>query len=189
MKNVVILALGLGLCASGCSGSTSTGGNGGSTNAGGSGEKSGSGGSGGNPASGGSAGNLGSGGTGGGVGVGGTDGSAGALGSGGNLGQAGAAGASGKGGSGGSAGSGGCDCVGADVSWGRDGGFVAYTDSSTVSPCRTYLHRREPRAAGGQPITCTLELFGCGVDALGVGDLNAALAHADVVAALSRAPV
>jgi hypothetical protein len=34
-----------------------------------------------------------------------------------------------------------------------------------------------------------MELYGCGVDALGVGDLTAALSHPDMVAALDRAPV
>jgi hypothetical protein len=34
-----------------------------------------------------------------------------------------------------------------------------------------------------------MELYGCGVDALGVGDLTAALAHPDVQAALARAPI
>ena len=39
------------------------------------------------------------------------------------------------------------------------------------------------------PIACTMELYGCGVDALGVGDVTAALSHPDMVLALSRAPV
>jgi len=86
----------------------------------------------------------------------------------------------------------GCDCLASLVEWKRDGGFVASRDSSSISPCRTYGHKREE--FGGSPPppakTCSQDLLKCGAgDALDIGDVQAALANADVTAALASAPV
>jgi hypothetical protein len=78
----------------------------------------------------------------------------------------------------------------ATLAWGRDGGLVAYVDSSEVTTCRTYGHRRtgfRDRDAGD--ITCTQDLVACGTTAdPGGGEINRALADADVVAAFAAAP-
>jgi hypothetical protein len=83
-----------------------------------------------------------------------------------------------------------CACLSAELAWGPNGGLVAYQDRSTIYPCKTYTHERttfrvdEPSTTG-----CKAELPPCGVDALGIGDVNAALANKDVQAALKAAPV
>jgi len=81
------------------------------------------------------------------------------------------------------------DCVSATVSWGMDGGFVAYSERSTVATCRTFTFERN--SFGGPPSRmCSNELPPCGAgDTPNVGDLEAALADPDVVRALASAPV
>ncbi len=83
------------------------------------------------------------------------------------------------------------DCVGDKVTWGNAGGLVAFVDSSSVSPCRAYLHERR---TAGSPSTvkasCTLDVLACGKgDAPNVGDLEAVLRDPDVQAALAKAPI
>jgi hypothetical protein len=77
------------------------------------------------------------------------------------------------------------DCLADVLAWGPTGGLVSSTSGSTASPCRTYKHDVTP-VSGGAGKSCTVELPACGADALGVADLEAAFAHADVVAAFGQ---
>jgi hypothetical protein len=84
--------------------------------------------------------------------------------------------------------SGTCDCIATKLAWNWDGGFVAYVDRSDISPCRNYTRTRE--ASGSITKTCSKEMLKCGAgDAIDMGDVQAALANADVVAAFKSAPV
>jgi len=47
------------------------------------------------------------------------------------------------------------------VSWGPNGGFVAYTDVSSLSSCTTYTHRRDPVRTTPPSQVCTTTLRGC----------------------------
>ena len=82
------------------------------------------------------------------------------------------------------------DCLGTTVSWGASGGLSAWFDAYSVADCRVFTATRTP-GYGQDPsqpdITCTGEIGGCGVDAVAVHDLEIALAHPDVVAALGAA--
>lgn len=92
-------------------------------------------------------------------------------------------GTSGAAGSGGAGGGSGCSsCVSSTISWERSGGFVAFVDTYTLSPCRTL---RVDRSERGAPPTerCTLEVPACGTDTATVADLVNTLALPDVVAA------
>ncbi len=82
-------------------------------------------------------------------------------------------------------------CLGSTVAWHGEGGLVAYVDKSSIAPCKTYEHHRETGAGGGpMGAKCTNELLACGAgDAVDIGDVRAALNHADVTAALAAAPV
>ncbi len=80
-------------------------------------------------------------------------------------------------------------CVGALVVWNMDGGMVAYTESSSVTPCRQYTHSRDPVGGAGPSLVCTQELEDCGAADLDVGELEAVLANHDVLAALNESPV
>jgi hypothetical protein len=81
-----------------------------------------------------------------------------------------------------------CNCVPAAVHWGSNGGNGLFSDSSEVSPCKTYTHMRESRG-NAAPLTCKQELLACGSNSIGIGDLMAALRNADVQQALRSAPV
>ena len=76
-----------------------------------------------------------------------------------------------------------CDCVSAGLEWEENGGFVAYTDTSSIARCSDYAQSRSPSAS---PVAdyCAAAL-GCD----GVTKLNAALAHADVQKAIASAPI
>ena len=83
-----------------------------------------------------------------------------------------------------------CDCASSRLSWGADGGFVAYVERSSIAPCRTYGHDRTAPSGGAPLKTCTRELLPCGAgDAIDIGDVRAALANPDVVVALASAPI
>lgn len=95
------------------------------------------------------------------------------------------------GGGGGTGGTGGAtpvpctDCLAEAVSWGPNGGFVAYTEDSSLSECRKYTYTRMP---AGDPMpmkTCSVDLGGCDAGPLSVHDVEKALAHPDVVAAFA----
>jgi hypothetical protein len=78
-----------------------------------------------------------------------------------------------------------CDCVPVSLSWWREGGAVMSSTSSSVTSCNQYKfdeHAKPPA------LHCASTLDGCG-ERLGIDDLNAALAHPDVVAALAASPV
>jgi hypothetical protein len=95
-----------------------------------------------------------------------------------------AAGGSATGGSGGSSA---CGCINRTVRWGHSGGFVAYADTSTISPCTTFEHSRDYRI-DSEPPSCTRLLLDCS-NGLGISDVVVALNHPDVQAALSAGSV
>ena len=82
-----------------------------------------------------------------------------------------------------------CGCIDETISWGNVGGLVAYVDRSEVVPCATYNHRRDPTFTDPISIECSQELMACPSGRLGLSDLLATLAHADVAAARAAAPV
>jgi hypothetical protein len=82
-----------------------------------------------------------------------------------------------------------CNCAASELQWGPNGGLVSQQDRSSVTPCRTYVHERDFYRQERPSLSCKQELLACGSDALGIGDITAALAHADVQAALTVAPV
>lgn len=74
------------------------------------------------------------------------------------------------------------------LDWGNEGGFTAFTERSSLSPCNAYTRRRMPR--GGAELECSDEVPCDGAtDAVVMRDVLDALAHPDVVAALAAAPV
>lgn len=81
-----------------------------------------------------------------------------------------------------------CECLNATVTWRADGGLVFNVPMSFAEPCSTFRH--ELRPLGGEAAeSCTAPLpSGCDA-ALGVRDINQALQHRDVRAALQAAPV
>jgi hypothetical protein len=93
-----------------------------------------------------------------------------------------AAGGTGSGGSGGGA----CGCVESQVSWGLDGGLVAYTETSTLTPCATFLQSRDEGT--GPSILCMQEITSC-AGGVGPRSVAEALADPDVRAAVAAAPV
>lgn len=82
-------------------------------------------------------------------------------------------------------------CLSAELSWGQDGGEVAYLDRSTLKGCDEYHRSR----TGSTPLMCDAKIPTCGGDVpdadfvTGVADVESALANADVVSALSKAPI
>ena len=79
----------------------------------------------------------------------------------------------------------GCDCVAADLAWWREGD-TSLLSRSQVSDCTSYGFREGPVGEGAFT-ACHSQLEGCG-PAFGVDDINLALAHPDVLAALAHAP-
>jgi hypothetical protein len=78
--------------------------------------------------------------------------------------------------------------------FGQDGGLVAFSDESTLSPPAHYARKRTSfrGADGGATMECAPALPACGAnDVISVLDLTRDLANADVVAAfaLATAPV
>ncbi len=76
-------------------------------------------------------------------------------------------------------------CVGQAVRWGYEGGFVAWTATSAIAPCRAYTYERVGAGMPADPITCTQDLAACGAGGIDVAQLAVALGHADVVGALA----
>lgn len=78
-------------------------------------------------------------------------------------------------------------CVDVGVSWRLDGGFVAYTDDLTLTPCRSFTLERRAAGDPGSSASCSNEVA---LDAtVTADDVDAALANADVQAAFALAPV
>ena len=152
--------------------------------------------------------------TGGAAGSGGTAGKAGGAGSGGggNAGNGGSAAGSGgsAAGSGGSAGSAGgtagrdggnpsdatvtdrstddCGCIVDRITWGSNGGHVAYFETSSLSPCKTFSHQRESVLTNPPTLMCMQELTACATS-ITATQIAGALAHPEVKAAIAAAPV
>lgn len=95
----------------------------------------------------------------------------------------------------GDSGDGGCVCLAASLSWGSDGGEVAFVDRSTLSSCHDYARTRTNSGSTTPSLTCAQALRDCPGDAVDAdmasttSDVNGALADADVQAALAKAPV
>jgi len=81
-----------------------------------------------------------------------------------------------------------CGCTSTALSWGPNGGFVAWQDTSSLTPCRTYQRTRTSYISDRPDLKCTAELP-CNDAAIGPEDIQRLLAHADVQAALKAAPV
>lgn len=80
------------------------------------------------------------------------------------------------------------DCLSTTVSWGPSGGLVQWVDSSSLSACRTYQHVRTPGYGSGPDAgspSCSVELGGCDAGPVAVHEVEQALAHPDVTAALA----
>ena len=75
------------------------------------------------------------------------------------------------------------DCLATTVSWGQNGGFVAFTDTSSLKSCRTYDRSRTMGNGAPTPL-CATTLDACGAAPIAIGDVEAALASPDVTAAL-----
>lgn len=80
-------------------------------------------------------------------------------------------------------------CIAETLRWELKGGFAPLRGANEVHACRTYKHTRmTTRGGGGGAMSCSNEVP-CMGDATTIADLNAALAHADVVAAFAAAPI
>lgn len=79
------------------------------------------------------------------------------------------------------------DCLGTSVSWSLDGGLVQYEESMSLGDCRTFTYQRTTFGSppDGPSGTCTVEIGGCDAAKVAVHDVEQALAHPDVVAALA----
>jgi hypothetical protein len=120
----------------------------------------------------------------------GTTGGAGAQGSAGTQGTAGTQGAAGTQGSAGAGGQGGGTCAFvAAYAFGDDGGFRAFSEESTLSAPRTHaIERMNFGAASDGKLTCAREVPCASATAVTVPAIEAAVANADVQAALAKAP-
>lgn len=76
------------------------------------------------------------------------------------------------------------DCVTGTLSWGDNGGLVLSRDESALAACRDFQRKRSSAADGGS-FSCTTQLGACGAVPVAIGDVESALAHPDVVAALA----
>ena len=65
---------------------------------------------------------------------------------------------------------------------------MAYVDSSTLSPCRTYSHQRDPTGPDPPTLMCSQELGTC-TSTVSAREINVALEQPDVQAALAAAPI
>lgn len=110
-----------------------------------------------------------------------------------------AGGRGGHGGRGGTAGSSGgsggsavpCSpCVEDMIGWGNNGGFVAFTERSSLDACNAYQHERRSVGGGGAPSAqCKRALPCMGSGLHGIADVLTAIEHADVRAALAKKQV
>ena len=78
-------------------------------------------------------------------------------------------------------------CLDRAVSWGPNGGRVAFQDRFTLTPCRTFAQERMGLGNPSSSGSCRNEVATDAVVSL--DDLNVALAHADVQAAIADAPL
>ncbi len=76
------------------------------------------------------------------------------------------------------------DCVVGTLTWGDQGGRVAYQDESSLATCRAFARTRSLNTDGGS-FSCTTSIGACGAGPVAVGDVERALAHPDVVAAFA----
>jgi hypothetical protein len=81
-----------------------------------------------------------------------------------------------------------CGCVADVITWGNDGGRVAYVDRSTLSPCDTFSHQRDPAGTDPPTLTCSQDLGTC-TSTVSAREINVALDQPDVRAALAAAPI
>lgn len=81
-----------------------------------------------------------------------------------------------------------CGCVVEQLSWGNDGGRVAFVDRSTLSPCRTFSHQRDPSGTSPPTLMCTQDLGTC-TSSVSAREINIALEQPDVRAAIASAPI
>src|SRR5262245_33718082 len=124
---------------------------------------------------------------------GGTSSSGGSNGSGGSKAGTGGSGGTGSssGGSSSSGGTGGasaCGCVDNELSWNRDGGFVAYRETTTLAPCHHFAFMREPLQTDPPSQVCVNPLDSC-IDTVDPADIQAALEDQDVIMAFVQSPV
>ncbi len=95
----------------------------------------------------------------------------------------------GTGGAGGTPGdAGACACFTQTLTWGPNGGLVAWQDQSSISPCRTYTHERRYYIEERPDVTCSRDVRDCATSLAGTR-LDALLLNHDVQAAFARAPV
>ncbi len=80
-------------------------------------------------------------------------------------------------------------CIGADLSWGFTGGFVASRRTSLLTSCRTYTLTELVFGSPDETRVCTNDVPCSAATEIDMADVLAALAHADVVAAFAAAPV
>jgi hypothetical protein len=78
--------------------------------------------------------------------------------------------------------------VAAPITWGNDGGRVAFVDRSTLSPCRTFSHQRVPSGTNPPTLMCTQELGTC-TSSVSAREINVALEQPEVRAAIAAAPI
>jgi hypothetical protein len=81
-----------------------------------------------------------------------------------------------------------CGCVVDAIVWGNDGGRVAYVDRSTLSPCDTFSHQRDPLSTDPPTLMCSQGLGTC-TSTVSAREINVALEQPDVRAALAAAPI
>ncbi len=76
------------------------------------------------------------------------------------------------------------DCLATPISWGDTGGNAPFVDASslgaTLGSCRSYARTR----TGQSMLSCTTELNACGAAPIAIDDVEKAVGHPDVVAAL-----
>ena len=78
------------------------------------------------------------------------------------------------------------DCVTGTLSWGDNGGLVAFRDESALATCRAFQRKRSAPSDGGS-FSCATQLGACDAGPVAVGEVERALAHPDVVAAFAAA--
>ena len=78
-------------------------------------------------------------------------------------------------------------CLAQAVKWGMDGGLVARHDAFSIEPCRAFAIRRTEFSAADGGAGCENEIASTAMTS--VVDVNTALAHPDVAAAIAAAPM
>jgi hypothetical protein len=81
-----------------------------------------------------------------------------------------------------------CGCVADAITWGNDGGRVAYVDRSSLSPCHTFAHQRVPASTDPPTLLCSQELGAC-ASSVSAREIRIALEQPDVRAAFASAPI